>query len=150
MRTPLMPCACYKPSNLRYIKVRPCFKRCPPYYWHKHLRESGMKQSRRLSPPFSSRPHGKGSTHTLPVGAGGACLTSLETHAWGAYPGAFYKIAGPLQQRLTTMGGCTNRDVAANLQDPAGCRNTQQWAHIVWEAREARKNLLQSFTPAER
>jgi hypothetical protein len=38
-------------------------------------------------------PPGENSTHTLPVGAGGAGLTSLEAHAWGDYLGAFYKIA---------------------------------------------------------
>jgi hypothetical protein len=37
-------------------------------------------------------PPGEGSTHTLLVGAGGAGLTSLAAHAWGAYLGAFYKI----------------------------------------------------------
>ena len=37
-----------------------------------------------------------GSTHTLPVGAGGAGLTSLEEHASGNYLGAFFRIAGPL------------------------------------------------------
>jgi len=41
-------------------------------------------------------PAGEDSTHTLPVGVGGAGLTSLETHAWGSYLGAFYRIAGPL------------------------------------------------------
>ncbi len=44
-------------------------------------------------------------THALPVGAGGAGLTSLETHAAGGYIGAFFKIAGPLQQRLTHGDG---------------------------------------------
>jgi len=48
------------------------------------------------------------------------------------------------------MEGSTNRVVAANLHNPAGCKNTQQWAHNVWEAREAGTGLLQSFTLAEK
>jgi hypothetical protein len=43
-------------------------------------------------------PTPENSTHALPVGAGGAGLTSLETHAAGGYIGAFFRIAGPLQQ----------------------------------------------------
>ncbi len=33
------------------------------------------------------------STHSLPAGAGGAGLTSLEAHAVGSYLGAFFRIA---------------------------------------------------------
>ena len=82
-------------------------------------------------------PPGEDSTHTVPVGAGGAGLTSLEAHAWGGYLGAFYMIAGPLQHRLTSMGGSTNKAIATALHDPAASKNSQQWAHSVWEAREA-------------
>jgi hypothetical protein len=38
----------------------------------------------------------EGSTHTLPVGSGGAGLTSWAAHAEGGSIGAFYRIAGPL------------------------------------------------------
>ena len=55
------------------------------------------------------------STHTLSVGAGGAGLTSFEAQAWGSYLGAFYRIAGPLQQRLIAMGGSTIKAIATTL-----------------------------------
>ena len=62
-------------------------------------------------------PLGDGSTHILPVGAGGAGLTSLEAHTWGAYLGAFFRIAGPLHQRLVAIGGSTNKAVASALHN---------------------------------
>lgn len=68
-------------------------------------------------------PIAESSTHALPIGAGGAGLTSLESHAAGGYIGAFFRIAGPLQQRLTAMGGTTNREVAAALTNPVNCRS---------------------------
>ncbi len=74
------------------------------------------------------------STHALSVGAGGAGLTSLETHAAGGYIGAFFRIAGSLQQRLTTMGGSTNREVVASLQNPLICKNERHWARAVCQA----------------
>jgi hypothetical protein len=46
--------------------------------------------------PIEQSPPGEDSTHTVPIGAGGAGLTLLEAHAWGGYLGAFYRIAGPL------------------------------------------------------
>ena len=95
-------------------------------------------------------PPGDGSTHTLPVGAGGAGLTSLEAHSWGTYLGAFYRIAGPLQQRLTAMGGSTNRLLAAALHDPAASSSIAPWARTVCEAYNIGTQLQQSFTPAER
>jgi hypothetical protein len=48
------------------------------------------------------------------------------------------------------MGGNTNMIIAATLQNPAASKNSLQWAHGVWEAREAGTGLQQSFTPAER
>jgi hypothetical protein len=95
-------------------------------------------------------PTAENSTHTLPIGAGGAGLTSLEDHAAGGYIGAFFRIAGPLQQRLIAMGGSTNREVAAALQDPSANRCTRQWARAVCEAHEDARTLQRSFTPAER
>jgi len=64
------------------------------------------------------------STHTQPVGAGGFGLTSLASHATGGYLGAFYRIAGPLQQRLSAMGGSTNQRIAAVLQNPSTSKDT--------------------------
>jgi len=57
------------------------------------------------------------STHTLPIGAGGARLTSLERHASGSYMGAFIRIAGPLQQRLVAMGGSTKKAIVEALSN---------------------------------
>ena len=59
------------------------------------------------------------STHSLHVGAGGASITSLAKHASGSYLGAFFRVAGPLHQRLIAMGGTTNRCVAAQLTNPS-------------------------------
>ena len=87
-------------------------------------------------------PPGEGSTHTLPVGAGGEGLTSLEAHAWGAYLGAFYTIGGPLQQRLTSMGGSTNRAIATALLNPGASMNSTQLAHNVYEARHTAGSML--------
>jgi hypothetical protein len=50
-------------------------------------------------------PTADSSTHTLRVGAEGVGLTSPEAHASGGYLGAFFRIAGPLQQRLIAMEG---------------------------------------------
>jgi hypothetical protein len=53
-----------------------------------------------ISATFSTiqqSPTTENSMHALPVGARGAGLTSLETHAAGGYIGAFFRIAGPLQ-----------------------------------------------------
>ena len=50
---------------------------------------------------------------------GGASLTSLARHASGSYLGAFFRVVGPLHQRLIAMGGGTNRNVASMLADLA-------------------------------
>ena len=50
----------------------------------------------------------------------------MEAHAWGGYLGAFYRIVGPLQQRLTAMGGSTNRAVAAALHNPRDNKDTMR------------------------
>jgi hypothetical protein len=72
--------------------------------------------------------------HTLPVGADGAGLASLEAHAVGGYLGAFSMIVGPLQQRLTAMGGSINMEMAAVLHDPGASKDTRKRAQCVWEA----------------
>ena len=48
------------------------------------------------------------------------------------------------------MGGSTNITIAAALHNLSANKNSQQWAHGVWEVHEARTQLQQSFTPAER
>ena len=45
---------------------------------------------------IQQEPPSEQSTHTLPVGEGGAGLTSLEKHAAGSYLEAFFRIAGLL------------------------------------------------------
>jgi len=90
------------------------------------------------------------STHSLPVGAGRARLTSLGKHASGSYDlGAFFRITGPLQQRLTTLGGSTNRAVAAGLQNPTEAANSMEWAKHVCEAHKQAKSNQDSFTLEE-
>jgi hypothetical protein len=74
----------------------------------------------------------------------------LAAHAKGSYIGAFYMIAGPLQQRLTAMGGSTNREIAATLHSPEASKNSRQWANNMCRAHAAAKLLQQSFTPEER
>jgi hypothetical protein len=74
----------------------------------------------------------------------------LEAHAWGAFLGAFYRIAGPIQKRLVAMGGSTNRAIAAALHDLTAVRDTLQWAHSIGEAYLAGNGLRQSFSPAEK
>ena len=66
------------------------------------------------------------STHSLPAGDGGASLTSLARHAFGNYLGAFYILVGPLQQRLTVVGGRASRLMASMLVDLASFRESQQ------------------------
>ncbi len=90
------------------------------------------------------------STHTLPVGAGGAGLTSLEAHAVGGYLGAFFRIAGPLQQRLTTMGESTSRETAASLFGPAASVHNKQWAECAVETHAEVLALRTSFSAAKR
>jgi hypothetical protein len=57
------------------------------------------------------------STHSLLVGAGGASITSPAKHTTGSYPGAFFRVTGPLHQRLIAMGGSTNRSFFALLAE---------------------------------
>jgi hypothetical protein len=86
-------------------------------------------------------PTAEDSTHILLVKAGDASLTSLEAHAVGGYLGAFYRIAGPLQQRLSAMGGNPNREMAEALHNPIASRATLPWARIVCDAHEKAKSV---------
>ncbi len=58
------------------------------------------------------------STHSLLVGAGGASLASLFHRASSSYLGAFFRVASPMQQRLTIIAGRTSRKVEAMIVDP--------------------------------
>jgi len=58
------------------------------------------------------------STNSLPVGAGGAVLTSLARDSSGSYLNAFFRVAGALHQRLVAFDDVTNRNVASMLTDP--------------------------------
>ncbi len=119
-------------------------KRC------KHLRTAGTRPY--IASTFAvihHEPPPDHSTHSLPVGAGGAGLTSLGKHASGSYLGAFFRIAGPLKHRLTTLGRSTNRAVAAGLQNPTEAVNSMEWAKHVCEAHMQAKLNHDSFTAEE-
>ena len=108
------------------------------------VREFAVTRDEAISCTFATieqSPVPEDSTHTLPVGAGGAGLISLAAHAEGSYIGAFFMIAGPLQQRLNAMGGSTNRELAAALHNPLTSRDTNQWAVNVHMAHDAAKQL---------
>jgi hypothetical protein len=63
------------------------------------VREFAAARDEAISSTFSTiqqSPSSEDSTHTLPVGAGGAGLTSLAAHAKVSYAGAFFRIARPL------------------------------------------------------
>jgi hypothetical protein len=85
------------------------------------------------------------STHSLPVGAGGSSITSLAKHA----SGAFFRVAGPLHQRLIAMGGTTNRRVAALLSDPLDVADSAPWVAFVTAAHTTALDLQLSFTDIE-
>ena len=89
------------------------------------------------------------STHSLPVGDGGASITSLAKHVAGSYLGAFFRVVGPLHQRLIAMGGATNRLVAAHLTQPFETSASAPWASFVCAAHSAALSLQQFFTNAD-
>jgi len=90
------------------------------------------------------------STHSLPVGAGGAYVTSLAKHANGSYLGAFFRVDRPLHQRLNAMGGITNRSVAAQLVHPPLASHYSPWASFVNDAHSAALTLQLSFSDEEK
>ena len=82
-----------------------------------------MRLSLRHLPPFNKNLMGLArSTRTLLVGVSGAGLTSLARHPTGNYVGAFFLITRSPQQRLTPMGGATNRALTTTLQNPFGLK----------------------------
>jgi hypothetical protein len=84
------------------------------------------------------------SNHSLPVGADGAGVASLVRHAFGSFLGAFLRVAGSLQQRLTIIGGRTNRSFAAMIANPSAICDTRPWARFVCEA-HAEARMLETF-----
>jgi hypothetical protein len=89
------------------------------------------------------------STHSMPIGTGGVSLTSLARHAKGSYLRAFFRVSGPMFQRLVAMGSITNRTIVARFTDPSAASATQDWAAHVCAAHEEEVQLQQSFTPEE-
>jgi hypothetical protein len=71
------------------------------------------------------------STHSLPIGAGGASLASLDRHTSVIYLVAFFRVGGPLRQRPVAMGGSTNRVGVAELVDPVNESDIQKWETYV-------------------
>ncbi len=103
---------------------------------------STLATSQQEPPPANS-------THALPASARGASLPFLAHHATERYLGAFFRVAGPLQQRLTTIGGRTNRSVALMLATPTAFRGSQPWTNFVCTAHSEACVLEQSVTVAE-
>jgi hypothetical protein len=121
----------------------------PPYL----VRKIDAARDEAISSTFSTiqqLPASEDSTHILPVGAGGMGLTSLAAHAEDNYVGAFFTIVGPLQQRLTAMGGSTNRELETTLLNPVAMKATSQWADNVHKAHDTTKQFQLSFSPVER
>ena len=86
------------------------------------------------------------STHTLPVVAGGAGLSSLQAMAPASYLGAFFRVAGPLATRLALMGGTTTARAATLLADPMQASGTYAWASFLSAAHQEAMDLQASFT----
>jgi hypothetical protein len=63
--------------------------------------------------------------------------------------GAFFRVVGPLHQRLIAMCGTTNRYVAAQLANPSEEANAAPWALFVNVAHTSAMTLQQSFTDGE-
>ena len=89
------------------------------------------------------------STHHFPINLGGAGLDSLVKHARGNYIGTFFRVAGPLYERLLRMGFGINLVLASHLAQPHVAQATYQWAwHLAVSFGEA-KVLEGSFTQSE-
>ena len=86
------------------------------------------------------------STHTLPVGAGGAGLPSLLALTASSYPRAFFCVACRLTNMNALMGGTTTARAATLRADPAVVSGTYTWAASLLEAHSAALALQSSFT----
>jgi len=95
------------------------------------------------------KPPSQDSTHSLPVGTGGATITSIARHAASSYLGAFFRVAAPMHQRLVAMGGNTNRFVVMMMINPVHVAATQHWDAFVCNAHADALTLKHSFTVAE-
>ena len=92
------------------------------------------------------------STHHFPISMGGAGLDSLTRHARGNFLGTYYRIAGPLYERIWRVGFGVNLDLAGHLARPEVSQTTQPWAwHLVVTlvSYEEAKVLEASFSQAE-
>ncbi len=109
-----------------------------------------MRQSLQSSQQDNKNPtHTHKSTYSLPVGAGGASLTSLAHHAASSYLGTFFRVAGSLHKRIITIGGTTSCSVDSMLVNPVQASATHQYATFVRDAHSGALVLLQSFAVVE-
>jgi len=74
------------------------------------------------------------STHGMHVVAGGAGLPSLSCTASANYLGAFFRVARPLIDRISHMGGTTTALAALFLEDPIDAIAGRGWAASVHSA----------------
>jgi hypothetical protein len=63
--------------------------------------------------------------------------------------GAFFRVAGPLIDRLAQMGGTTNARIAAFIENPEGAAWGYAWAAKDYSAHQAALGLHASFASAE-
>ena len=89
------------------------------------------------------------STHDLPVVAGGAGLPFLLRTKSASYLWAFFRVAGPLIDRLAQMGGTTIARAVALIKNPEAAAWGHAWAAIMYSAHQAALELHASFTPAD-
>jgi hypothetical protein len=88
--------------------------------------------------------------HALPWVAGGARLPSLSQTTISSYLGAFFRVVGPLIERLSHMGGTIFARATILLEDPAATTNGGHgWATSVLFAHSAILELQPSFSPVE-
>ena len=102
------------PAGMRVTTLWADHQRCAPSLV---LEFATARDKAEVSPlaAIQQEPPPHESPYALPVGAGGASLTSLARHATGSYLNAFFRVAGPQKQGLTTMGGKINRSMAQML-----------------------------------
>ena len=81
-------------------------------------------------------------TRDLPVVAGGAGLSSLYRTVSTSYMEAFFRVARPIIDHLSRMGGTTTACATSLLADPLAAIRDHGWAASVYSAHQAAMELL--------